>query len=310
VRDLLSFARGEERRPELAEAPVVLARARAATEAMLREHRTRLDVIVQPDMATLFTDSSGLERVLANLMVNAIYASGDDGHVRVEASQANGGWQFVVEDSGPGIPPEVLPRIFEPFFTTKPEGQGTGLGLAVSLGIVQRQGGTLRVEAGGDGMGARFVVKLPPIRAASAVRMVSPAEPSPLEAGAKARPRVLVVDDERSIRLALGRYLRRNGWEVDEAEDGGTALSLLQKAPVDGYDLVITDVRMPVVSGFEVHDWLAEHRPDLFARLVIATGDVASQSVRAFLNRTPRPVLEKPFELSALSDLVQKVRGG
>jgi CheY-like chemotaxis protein len=119
-----------------------------------------------------------------------------------------------------------------------------------------------------------------------------------------------VVDDERSIRLALGRYLRRNGWEVDEAEDGGTALSLLQKAPVDGYDLVITDLRMPVVSGFEVHDWLAEHRPDLFARLVIATGDVASQSVRAFLNRTPRPVLEKPFELSALSDLVQKVRGG
>ncbi len=312
VRDLLSFARGQERRPEVAAAPVVLARARAAAEAMLREHRTRLDVTVQPDMATLFTDASGLERVLANLMVNAIHASGEGGQVRVEVSQVSGGWQFVVEDSGPGIPPEVLPRIFEPFFTTKPEGQGTGLGLAVSLGIVQRQGGTLRAEAGGDGKGARFVVTLPSASAAAAGRTVKPSEPASIETGpeAKARPRVLVVDDERSIRLALGRYLRRTGWAVDEAEDGGAALSLLQKAPVDGYDLVITDLRMPIVSGFEVHDWLAEHRPDLFARLVIATGDVASQPVRAFLNRTPRPVLEKPFELSALSDLVAKVRGG
>ena len=67
-------------------------------------------------------------------------------------------------------------------------------------------------------------------------------------------------------------------------------------------------MRMPDKSGFEVHDWLAEHRPDLFERLVIATGDVASQSVREFLNRTPRPVLEKPFELSALGELVEKVQ--
>jgi two-component system NtrC family sensor kinase len=216
----------------------------------------------------------------------------------------------VVEDSGPGIPAEVLPRIFEPFFTTKPEGQGTGLGLAVSLGIVQRQGGTLRVEAGGNGKGARFVVQIPPAPAAETERIASPPEPTSPAPGGEARPRVLVVDDERSIRLALGRYLRRNGWEVDEAEDGAAALGMLDATPADGYDLVITDLRMPVLSGFEVHDWLAEHRPDLFARLVIATGDVASQPVREFLNRTPRPVLEKPFELSSLAELVGRVREG
>jgi CheY-like chemotaxis protein len=107
-----------------------------------------------------------------------------------------------------------------------------------------------------------------------------------------------------------GRYMRRNGWEVDEAEDGEAALGMLHATPPAGYDLVITDLRMPVLSGFEVHDWLAEHRPDLFARLVIATGDVASQPVREFLNRTSRPVLEKPFELSALAELVARVRGG
>ena len=243
----------------------MLARARAAAEAVLREQRTRLEVSVAPDMPDMVTDASGLEQVLANLIVNAIHAGGHDGRVRVDGTRVGDGWQFVVEDSGPGIPPEVLPRIFEPFFTTKPEGQGTGLGLAVSLGIVQRQGGTLRVEARRQRKGARFVVQIPPRSVAATARIASPAEPASAESSAETRPRVLVVDDERSIRLALGRFMRRHGWEVDEAEDGAAALGMLDAAPLEGYDLVITDLRMPVLSGFEVHDWLAEHRPDLFA---------------------------------------------
>ncbi len=308
VRDLLSFARGQERRPERATAHEVLTRARAAAEAVLREMNTRLEMRVAPDMPQIFTDAAGLEQVMANLIVNAVHAAGRDGYVRVEGSRHGEGWRFEVEDSGPGIPADVLPRIFEPFFTTKPEGQGTGLGLAVSLGIVQRQGGTLKAEPGGAGRGARFVVQIPPTISADGDRPSAPAEPAPASVEAESRPKVLVVDDERSIRLALGRYMRRKGWDVDEAEDGAEALGKLDASPPDGYDLVISDVRMPVLSGFEVHDWLAEHRPDLFARLVIATGDVASQSVREFLNRTPRPVLEKPFELTALSELVEKVR--
>ncbi len=309
VRDLLSFARHQGRRPERAEAKAVVARARAATEALLRERNTRLETVLQPDMPDILTDVSGLEQVLSNLIVNAVHAAGESGTVRVEGSRAGEGWQFEVEDSGPGIPAEVLPRIFEPFFTTKPEGQGTGLGLAVSLGIVHRQGGTLKVEGGGNGRGARFVVRIPPASVIDLAPPEPPAQqPATLEAPSGTRPRVLVVDDERPIRLALGRFMRRNGWEVDEAEDGEAALGMLHAAPPDGYDLVITDLRMPVLSGFEVHDWLAEHRRDLFERLVIATGDVASQPVREFLNRTSRPVLEKPFELSALGALLRQVR--
>jgi signal transduction histidine kinase/ActR/RegA family two-component response regulator len=308
VRDLLSFARHQGRRPEPAQAHMVLASARAAAEALLRERQTQLESRVAPDMPDMLTDSSGIEQVLANLIINAIHAAGDKGQVWVEGTRFGEGWQFTVEDSGPGIPADVLPRIFEPFFTTKPEGQGTGLGLAVSLGIVQRLGGTLEAEEGGHGSGARFVVQVPP--ATTSRIEPSPAEPpkTGVEPEAEGRPRVLVVDDERSIRLALKRYMRRNGWEVDEAEDGEAAVGLLHASPPAGYDLVITDLRMPTMSGFEVHDWLEEHRPDLFERLVIATGDVASQPVREFLNRTSRPVLEKPFELSTLGELLDRAR--
>ncbi len=308
VRDLLSFARGQERRPESAGASTILARAGAAAEPLLRETRTRLQTRVAPDMSDILTDAPGLELVLTNLIVNAVHAAGHDGWVRVDGSWVGEGWQFAVEDSGSGIAADVLPRIFEPFFTTKPEGQGTGLGLAVSLGIVQRLGGTLRAEPGGDGRGARFVVRIPPSPNAPAKRVTALPGPTGPALDADGRPRVLLVDDERSIRLALGRYMRRNGWEVDEAEDGAVALGKLDASSPEGYDLVITDLRMPVLSGFEVHDWLAVHRPDLFARLIIATGDVASQPVREFLDRTPRPVLEKPFELAALAELVGRVR--
>ena len=308
VRDLLAFARGEERRPAIADASAAVAGARAATEPLLRERKTRLEVAVAPDMPRLLTDASGVEQVLTNLIANAVYAAGVDGRVLVEGTRWGEGWRFTVEDSGPGIPPEAVPRIFEPFYTTKPEGQGTGLGLAVSLGIMRRLGGTLEVEPGGQGKGARFVAVVPPTRP-TRLEHVAPARRSGTLPDGTA-PRALLIADERSIRLALGRFMRRKGWEVDEAEDGAGALALLMAAPRAGYNLVVTDLRMPVMSGFEVHDWLATHRPDLFERLVIATGDVASQPVREFLGRVSRPVLEKPFELSALAALMAGAKGG
>ena len=121
------------------------------------------------------------------------------------------------------------------------------------------------------------------------------------------RPLVLVIDDERSVRMALTRYFERVGWEVRQAEDGSEALELLADPAASAYQLVITDLRMPGRTGVEVHDWLAEHRPELFERLIVATGDVASPLIREFIERTTRPVLEKPFELGALAALVQRL---
>jgi DNA-binding NtrC family response regulator len=133
---------------------------------------------------------------------------------------------------------------------------------------------------------------------------------APQPAAAAGRRRALVVDDEPTIRSALVRYLRRCGWQADEAEDGKVALRKLGRAAPGGYEVVISDLRMPRYSGVELHDWLAEHRPDLFAALIITTGDLTSPGLTEFLARTPRPLIEKPFELAVLGQLIEAVLRG
>lgn len=122
--------------------------------------------------------------------------------------------------------------------------------------------------------------------------------------------RALVVDDEPTIRTALARYLRRRGWEADEAEDGKVALRKLGRSAPGGYQVVVSDLRMPHCSGMELHDWLADHRPDLFACLILTTGDLTSATLGDFIARTPRPLIEKPFELAVLEQLIEAVARG
>lgn len=119
----------------------------------------------------------------------------------------------------------------------------------------------------------------------------------------------LVIDDEPAIRLALRRFLTRDGWRVDEAGDGKIALEKLTAfaGVPPHYDLLICDLRMPGVSGTELYDWLRMHRPELLSRLIVATGDAVSQDAAEFVQRTACPVLQKPFELSELRALVQQI---
>jgi signal transduction histidine kinase len=308
VHDLLSFARGGDRRPERTGLGELITSARRGVEPILRSQHVRLDATTDP-ADELEVDRLGLEQVLTNLIVNGAQAAGPGGWVRVEGTSEGEGWRITVEDSGEGIPAAVLPRIFEPFYTTRGEGEGTGLGLSVSLGIVERHGGTLVAEPGGAGRGARFIVSLPGAGAGAFPERPGGALTSPSNGnGAEGRPVALIVDDERSVRMALGRYFERCGWSVVEAINGAQALELL--APADArYDLVISDLRMPGKTGMDVHDWLSANRPSLFTRLVIATGDVASPQILGFIQRTPRPVLEMPFELSTLAAIVNRVAG-
>ena len=118
------------------------------------------------------------------------------------------------------------------------------------------------------------------------------------------------MDDEPTIRTALVRYLRRRGWDAEEAEDGTIALGKIRRIGLHGYQIVVSDLRMPNCSGVELHDWLAEHRPDLFEGLIITTGDLASPAWSNFISRTTRPLIEKPFDLAVLAQLIEAVAQG
>ncbi|HEV7704791.1 MAG TPA: response regulator [Gemmatimonadaceae bacterium] len=133
---------------------------------------------------------------------------------------------------------------------------------------------------------------------------------SPPHGSPSTRPhsRLFVIDDEPSIRAAIKRFLTRRGWEVEEAEDGRVALDILLRSEVNRYDVVMCDLRMPFVSGAELHRELMQKRPDLVQRLVFSTGDVASAEAARFLAESERPVMEKPFELSLLEEMLVRVR--
>jgi CheY-like chemotaxis protein len=133
---------------------------------------------------------------------------------------------------------------------------------------------------------------------------------APAGDGTRSR-RILVIDDEGAVRGVLRRWLRRRGWEVSEAPDGACALEQLRQAPGaapgDDFDVIICDLRMPALSGPELHAWALEHRPELAPRLIFASGDVQEETVAAFLTRSGCQVLEKPFEFSRLEAVLLTV---
>jgi len=123
--------------------------------------------------------------------------------------------------------------------------------------------------------------------------------------------RVLVVDDESTIRVALRRFFTRLGWIVDEAPSGEAALEkLLSATDAQPYRLIICDLRMPGLNGIDVHDRLAASRPAILERVIFSTGDLVSEEVADFIDTTRCLVLQKPFELSALLETVQRLDEG
>jgi PAS domain S-box-containing protein len=316
VRDLLSFVRFRDASREHVQLTDALAASVKALQPSVEDTGAKLATELPSGDVFGNTDRAGLQQIVTNLVMNGAQASGRGGTVRLVAAVSEKELTLVVEDTGPGIPPGVMDRIFEPFFTTKPLGEGTGLGLSVTLGIVQQLGGKIFVEnrsSEGAGTGARFTVTLPidgtvvseiGVRVPRSIIMPSAAQMAVDPANP---PRALIIDDEPSIRSALRRFFTRRGWQVDEAEDGAEGLSAILAAKFD-YAAVISDLKMPGCSGVELHDHVAAVAPELLDRIIFSTGDVASKEAAEFVQRTRCTVLQKPFELRALEAIVSRMR--
>jgi PAS domain S-box-containing protein len=145
VRDLLSFVRSREVARVSVPVETLLIDMARALQAQVSELAVELHVDVPRENDVIPVDRAGIEQILTNLVVNAAQATGPNGNIWLRTRRDGDEILFEVDDDGPGVSAEVLPRIFEPFFTTKPMGQGTGLGLSVSLGIAQQHGGTIAV---------------------------------------------------------------------------------------------------------------------------------------------------------------------
>ena len=315
VRDLLTFARP---RPPVRE-PVAIAalvdRVVRGFAPALRRAGVRIEVGVASDLPPIQAEGAALEQMLANLVDNAIDASRPGGIIAVAARGRDDGCELVVEDEGAGIPAPLAERVFEPFFTTKVPGQGTGLGLAVSHRIVASHGGTIGIEARADGRsGARFVVHLPahatdarPAEPGAARAAAPRARPGPAAASGLT-PRILVVDDEATVRALLRRRLEQHGWIVVEASDGADALERVRRAE-SPFDAVILDLKMRGVSGYALHEQLGQEAPGLARRTVAITGDVLAPDVARFAAASGCEVLEKPLDLDRLMGRVAALCG-
>jgi two-component system NtrC family sensor kinase len=205
---------------------------------------------------------------------------------------------ITVADNGPGIPAHLRARVFEPYFTTKPIGIGTGVGLAVSLGIVEAHGGTLKVDCPNEG-GAVFTITLPvaPVEAVGAV-----AEPS-WNPGASQRA-ILVVDDEADIREALVEILAGARHRVVTAGSGREALV---RMAAEHYDVILTDIRMPDLDGRALYQQIEQRWPGKGGRVIFVTGDTLTSALREFVSESGRPVIEKPFLPSEVRRVVAEL---
>ena len=306
VKDLLAFARRSEPRREPLDINGVVSRTIRMRQYQFAEAGVRVETELEDDLPSVLGDARQLQQVCLNLLTNAVQAMAPvgGGELRVRTSAVDGAVRLDVIDGGTGIPPEVRARIFEPFFTTKSEGEGTGLGLSVSYGIVSEHGGTIEVvETSSAGTVFRVTlpsVSSPPNEDGVAGDVASFTLRSPL-----AGIRLLFVDDEPSLRSGMEAFGAMRGFSVVVASDG---VSALEAARSSGVDAVVCDLRMPGMDGYAFHEHLRNERPGLAARTVFITGDVVTPLSRGSVAR--QPVLTKPFSFDKIEEaLIAVMRG-
>ncbi len=311
---MLVFARRKEGKRKEVDLNALVRDALRSRQYMQETHGIKLDAAFSDSLPLVWIDAGQIERALLNLVINAERALDEvpEGErlLTIVTRPSNIGAAVEISDNGPGIPLDVLPKIFDPFFTTREVGEGTGLGLSMSYSIAQSHDGDLRVEPRPD-VGTTFVLDLPRVgvNASSPAADMSAGLETPAgsaecdgpDAAPRAALRILVVDDEQSVRVLARRFLVQKGHHVDEAESGEAALHMIEER---NYDRVIVDLRMPDLSGEGLYEWLKENRPALADRVIVISGDSANPETAQILARMGKPFLLKPFDLDELLRIV------
>ena len=322
TRQLLAFSRQQTLRPEIIQLPDVVSEVSPLIKRLLGE---KITYYVQHDrnLGPVRADPQQLEQVIMNLAVNARDAiqSRGDGKGRISlftrALQARQVVQLgsevlppadytvlIVQDTGGGIPPHVLPKLFEPFFTTKEQGKGTGLGLSTAYGIVKQSGGFIFADnitdKEGRPTGARFTVYLPVHRGEMPKkREAAPLASSDWSAGGK----VLLVEDEDMVRTVAERALARAGYTVTACANGEDGLAAIAE-PGAAFDIVVSDVVMPGMDGPAMVRAIRAKLPKM---PVLFMSGYAEEQLRRDIDIPDMHFIAKPFSVAAIGDKVGAV---
>ena len=310
IQQMMTLTRKEPSRPAVVS---VTATVEEIAKLLRRSIGNRVSLVTEaaPDAWSVLMDPTHLSQVLLNLAVNARDAMPEGGTLRIRVENWSGAPRcegarcaavdrvvLSVTDTGVGMTPQIREHIFEPFFTTKDSGKGTGLGLAVTYGIVRQAGGTIAVESE-PGRGSTFRISFP---RAPADALPAVPQPSPAPARAEGRT-VLLVEDTMPLRAAMARTLGGIGLRV---LDAGSAEDALRALSEDGcpVDLLVTDLILPGMAGTELAQALRRLQPACPVLLVTsAPGDAR---VEAFAQRGGR-VLVKPFRQAELIEEARRL---
>jgi two-component system, cell cycle sensor histidine kinase and response regulator CckA len=311
TKQLLLFSRKEVLRPQIVNANALIHDLTKMLHRLLPEN-IRLQFFLDADNPSVFIDPGQLEQVLINLVVNAKDAIDGEGRITIntenvnveqERSAANGivppgNYAAVsVSDTGSGIKAEHLEKIFEPFFTTKPKGEGTGLGLSTVYGIVNQNKGYLDVQSR-VGKGTEFILFFREMGITETTRK----ETEQAEEIPAAGETILIVEDDENVRGITSSMLRRKGYNVLEAKNGGEAI-LLCEIHKNNIDLLLTDYVLPIVKGDEIARRLLKMIPNLLIVFMTADPDFEAGGFRDGAREAA--VVKKPFEIQELSKAIQ-----
>lgn len=317
VRQLLAFSRQQTLRPSVLLVTDVLAELSNLLRRLIGEN-IELNMVHGRDLGHVKVDQGQLEQVIINLAVNARDAMPKGGRLTISTSALPAkdvaalehGFMpeqdyvcLIVEDTGHGIPKNLLTKVFDPFFTTKEVGKGTGLGLSTVYGIVKQTGGFI-FAGEAESHGARFTIYLPvhvpeESEIPSAPQAKAPTEVTDLWGHGT----ILLVEDEDAVRTFAYRALDKKGYKVLEADSGEAALEVARE--YDGViDLILSDVIMPNMDGPTMVSKLRGILPD--AKIIFISG-YAQDSFRNGFEQEEHHFLPKPFSLSQLAEKVKAV---